>query len=167
MSVEASSLLQGTLIGGSLGAFIAWGLMSKWSQVAENEDKALADSLALLHAHRQLCSDSILYVALQEPLRVFQQCDSAGAQGLLQSLNRLVSLFQELSAGSTAPEAIPRILKEKREASNRLHALLRKAWRAQPFAASEIEQDIQCIKKSIDGYVHNSMQQSTLNLLKL
>lgn len=69
MSVDASSLLQGTLIGGSLGAFIAWGLMSKWSQVAENEDKALAGSLALLHAHRQLCSDSILYVALQEPLR--------------------------------------------------------------------------------------------------
>ena len=70
MSVEASSLLQGTLIGGSLGAFIAWGLMSKWSQFAENEDKALADSLALLHAHRQLCSDSIIYVALQAAARV-------------------------------------------------------------------------------------------------
>jgi hypothetical protein len=100
-------------------------------------------------------------------VRLFQQLDPAGARGLLESLDKLAALFMELSAGSAKPGIIPLVLKARREASNRLHALLRKAWRGQPFAASEIEQDVQSIKKSMEAYVYNSMQQSNLNLLQL
>ena len=32
------------------------------------------------------------------------------------------------------------------------------------MAASDIEEDIQAIKKSMDGYIHNCMQQSNLNI---
>ena len=157
MAVE--SLVPSTLIGASLGALFAWAMLSSRREGPEGAE--------YLNAYPQLCTDSILYVSLQEPLRVFQQCDSGAARGLLESLERLVGLFRELSAGSTAPRVLPLILKEKREASNRLHALVRKAWKAQPFAASELEQDIQSIKNCLEGYVHNSMQQNGLNFSNL
>lgn len=153
--MAAESLVPSTLIGASLGALFAWAVLSRRREAPERAEG--------LGAYPRLCTDSILYVALQEPLRVFRQCDSAAAQELLESLDRLVGLFLELSAGSTAPRVVPLILKEKRDASNRLQALLRKAWKAHPFAASELEQDVQSIKNSLDGYVHNSMQQVGLN----
>ena len=47
-----------------------------------------------------------------------------------------------------------------------LYALVRKARRKKPLLACDMDEDLQRLKTCMDGYIYNSMQQSSLNLME-
>ena len=122
---SATRLIRGVLVGGSIGALVSCAAYSATS--AASGPKEAPDTFALLGAYPNICNDSNLYVALQEPSLLFQQLDQQAARNLLQNLENLAELFSKLRAGCSKPGEIAVALKERREASNRLHSLVRKA----------------------------------------
>jgi len=171
-SEVTGTLVKGVVIGGSLGALGAWAFNS-WGGGREagagaddSGDPLRANALTLLQKYPHLTGDSNMYVALQEPVPLFLQVDSEAVRPLLGSLDTLVSTFSDLHRGSTRPADVAIALRARREASNRLHALTRKARQEKPLLASEIDEDLQTLKKCMDGYIHNCMQQSNLNMME-
>ena len=170
VSELSGRVLRGTLLGGSLGALGAWALAS-WggggdASAEDAEDPLRGTALTMLQTYPNLVADPNMYVALQEPVPLFLQVDSEAVRHLLASLDALVGTFTGLHRGSTRPGDVATALRARREASNRLHALTRKARQRKPLLASELEEDLQTLKKCMDGYIHNCMQQSNLNLME-
>lgn len=153
--------------GGALGAFIGWCAMSSPKAGTERACETTGSrALGLLESHKYVCSDSILYTTLQEPLILFYDTNEPRTRSFLKHADTLIEHFAFLRSGKRRAGEIPLVLRERREASNHLLLLLRDAKRKRPMAASEIQEDIEMIKKILDGYVHNCMQQSNLNLLE-
>ena len=171
MEDASSRLFRGVLVGGTVGALVSWAAFSSKREGVPGGgsgqgDGLKEDALGLLHEYPNLCRDSNLYVALQEPVLLFLQLDQESTRQFLRNLEQLASLFLVIRDGSTKPGDIAVALKRRREASNRLHALLRKARQKKPLAASELDEDVEVIRKSMEGYIHNSMQQSNLNIME-
>uniref|UniRef100_A0A6C0BZU5 Uncharacterized protein n=1 Tax=viral metagenome TaxID=1070528 RepID=A0A6C0BZU5_9ZZZZ len=161
------SLASPVLVGGAIGAFVAWYLSSCSASTASNERAPRNEgALGVLDEHEYICRDSILYTTLQEPLILFYSTNQLGTRAFLKHTNSLIERFSVLRTGVRRPREIPLVLRSRREASNRLHILLREARRKRPMAASDIQEDVETVKKILDGYVHNCMQQSNLNLLE-
>lgn len=155
------------LAGGALGALFAWYATSSPTSLSESESiKSNSGALGLLDEHKYICGDSILYTTLQEPLILFYNTDEPGTRAFLKHTDALIERFAVLRTGISRAGEIPLVLRERREASNRLLILLRDARRKRPLAASEICEDVETIKKTLDSYVHNCMQQSNLNILE-
>jgi hypothetical protein len=57
-------------------------------------------------------------------------------------------------------------LKCRREVSRLLLVLVRKARQTRPLLASDIDEDLETVRKCIEGYIHNCMQQSNLNVME-
>ena len=171
MEDASSRLFRGILIGGTVGALVSWAACASKREGAPGGggqgNSFKENALCLLHKYSNLCSDSNLYVALQEPLLLFHQLDQETTSQFLRNLEQLASLFVSIRNGSTKPGDVAVALKLRREASNRLHALLKKARQKKPLAASELDEDIEVIRKSMEGYIHNSMQQSNLNIMEM
>jgi hypothetical protein len=164
-------LVKGAVLGGSLGALGAWAAFNWSTSGGEGDGGDEADPLrsraiALLQAYPNVASDSNLYVALQEPVPVFLQVDADMVRLLLESLDLLVGTVVSVNHGSTRPGDVAKAIRARREANNRLHALVRKSRQTKPLLASELEEDLQTIKKCVDGHVHNCMHQSNLNIME-
>ena len=171
MEDASSRLFRGVLVGGTVGALVSWAAFASKREGglggSGQGDGLKEGALGLLHEYPNLCRDSNLYVALQEPVLLFLQLDQESTLQFLRNLEQLASLFLVIRDGSTKPGDVAVALKLRREASNRLHALLRKARQKKPLAASELDEDVAVIRKSMEGYIHNSMQQSNLNIMEM
>lgn len=166
-SVGGLSAACPVLAGGAVGALIAWYATSSPISSPQSESaQSNSGVLGLLDKHKYICSDSVLYTTLQEPLILFYNTNDLGTRAFLKHTDALIERFMVLRTGVRRPREIPLVLRERREASNRLHSLVRDARRKRPIAASEIHDDVETIKKILDGYVHNCMQQSNLNILE-
>ena len=121
---------------------------------------------AMLEMYPLVLRDGAILSALQEPVPLFLQLDTIATQDLLQSLEELIRVFFNLRDGSTQPSMVSDALRARRAASNRLLCLVRTAKQQKPLAACDIEEDVEMLKKSMDGFVHNCMQQSNLNIME-
>jgi hypothetical protein len=155
-----SRLVTGAVLGGLLGAALSWASVPG---PADADDNA---ALRALQSFAWLPQDRTMFAALQEPTLLFLQVDRASAMEFLRSADELVALFGALRAGQCKPSLVSDALRVKREASNRLMLLQRQARQTRPLTASEVEEDILTVSKILEGYVHNCMQQSNLNLME-
>lgn len=169
-STWQDTLLGGILVGGALGGVTAWMLSDKSDEGGETTERSTEELMhraaVLLGRFPLVQRDGAIVSALQEPVPLFLQLDPVATQEFLQSLEELIHVFLNLREGSTQPSKVSDALRARREASNRLLCLVRKARQRKPLAACDIEEDVETLKKSMDGFVHNCMQQSNLNIME-
>ena len=152
------------LLGSGVGLLIGWTLFSSLKSKTDAEsDGGVVD---VFRGYPRLCGDAVLYVALQEPVLVFQRLDPTGTHRLLHSLNEMTDIFVRLRVGTVQPALVARVLSARRLAAKELSQLMLQAMRTKPTEASEMEEDIKAIRTSMEGCVHNCMQQSNLNLME-
>ena len=159
-----ATLLTTAVLVGALGAWTAYSFENTGND--EEGGSLRTRAFRLLQLYPNIAADSSLLVALQEPAHLFFQVDANATRHLLDSLELLVSTFSKLAQGSQKPAEVATALRARREASTRLHALVRKARRKKPLLACEMDEDLQTLKTCMDGYIHNCLQQSSLNLME-
>lgn len=150
--------MQASVIGGlAIGAVALF--------VTQKKEKA--ETLDPLEEFPDLSQDSALAAALHEPVLLFRQLDAAATQSFLVDVQKMRGVLATVNSGHGRPGLVAYLLKWRRSANARLHVLHRLARQRQPLAASDISDDVDMIKKCFDNYVHNSFQQSNLNVLNL
>ena len=157
----SSRLVRGAIVSTGLGVLAAWASRSFHS---EQDTASVAGPqqtvLTTLHEYASVCTDSNLYVALQEPVLLFMKLDESGTRLLLRSLDELISIYAQLTQGIVGPGAVASALNKRRRASSQLRLLRSTARQKRPLLASELDEDLDVVQKCLDGYVHNCMQQS-------
>lgn len=164
---RSDDVLRTVVAGGALGALVSWFYALYQQGNHEEKDKVdVGPAMSLLHTHKLVCADGVLYVALQEPVSLFYKLDLTATRGFLNHLEALMNYFSLLRGGGGNPGDIGQAIKQRREANIRLRALQRLLRRSKPMAASDLEEDILTIQKIMDGCIHNCMQQSNVNILE-
>ena len=163
---QYSTICSGILAGGFLGGFVCWIFKNLQTDnhtlVSKTKQEQAAAEIQLYSAIK---SDRQLASLLEEPLAVFMQVDMQASKDFLQSIQDLVTVFHKLLQGSAKPSNVSHALRTRREALNRLQALIKKSRTLKPVEISDMHEDFESIKKSLDNFVHNSMQQSNLNIM--
>ena len=163
---QSDRLVGGILLGSALGAATALLWSSSGGQEDVTSSKTGENAAEVLAARRHLSSDGSLCAALQEPVLLFLSLDAPGTRRLLDDIDNLARVFAQLRQGDARPSQVSLALQARREANNRLHALIRKARQARPLLACELSEDFDELKRIMDGFVHNCVQQSSLNLME-
>jgi hypothetical protein len=150
-------LAKGVLAGGVLGASLV-ALCLKATSTEGSNNKA-SDEQEGVHAeltrYKHLASDAFLTSSLQEPLVMFRHTDARACEELLSSLDELVGLYALSKTGAGTPALVAKALRARRAAGERLTNLMKALRDQKPLAASDLEQDVELIKKSLQDYVYN------------
>ena len=144
---DSISSLIPVAVGSAVGALFAWSVTSPQTVDTETASNNTG-ILKLLDEHRFICADSTLYTTLQEPLILFYTTNAVATKAFLKHTDCLIQRFFDLRSGLKRPQEIPLVLKERRQASNRLHILVRDTRKKRPMAASEIQEEVEVIKKN-------------------
>lgn len=157
-----NNVLQGIVVGGVLGGALSCFLTDRQGELPQKAQSA--EKLLALYPHAM--ADGCMRAALLEPVQLFMQVDECATREFLQSLDKLVAIFIRLREGARQPSKVSEALQTRRSASNRLLSLVRKTRQKLPLAVCDVEEDIETIKKAMEGLVHNCLQQSNLNMME-
>lgn len=161
---STSRLFAGAAIGCTLGLALA-----SFRGAALQAEQAGAQgnvAVSVLQSYPHVWNDCTLQVALQEPVLLFVDLDRDTTLQFLDSLEQLCGVAARLRGGYAKPGIVATAIRSRRDVSRLLHALVRKARQKRPLLATELDEDLESVRKSIDGYVHNCMQQSNLNVME-
>ena len=167
--LKDAAVINTILAGGILSGFLCWTFNKK--RIKNEEDVVIETSrdkaVQLLRKFPALSLDTQFCAILEEPIALFIQIDPDTSEAFVKCLNELVCIFSSLLQGSSKPSDVARALRARRESLKHMHSLFKKAKQKRPLEASEMQEDIKQISTSLDNFIHNSMQQSNLNIMLL
>ena len=156
--------MKGFFMGGIVGASVAAALTTfkKPSDAVRGEEDDVRGGGVNWSAYKHINLDGGLLAILQEPASLFWSLDQTACSAMLDSYDELARIYMSCRQGESRPTVVSDALAAKRSASNHLLALNKKARQKKPMAASEILQDVEALKKSLQDYVYNIDQEQAL-----
>lgn len=163
MCDKADMLLGGLLLGGGIAAMMAVGTHSS----VKLEDGQSGSLLRDLFAERpHIRTDGMLSMYLSTCGPLWVQVDMDTTRSLFDACEGLLRAYATVQRGDRRTNLVADVLAYRRSATAAISSLTTQCRRARPMEASDVSSESELLLKALQDIVHNTTQQSSLNLLQ-